>query len=94
MKEFVDKAKNNDAGIVKFEETMNKKKALMGDQKTYNIVDYLESVGLPSSQEDRRELAENMGIKNYKYTSAQNLFMLAKIKQLQPDEILNIMKGT
>jgi RHS repeat-associated protein len=54
-----------------------------GHKKETSIVDYLKSQGENSSFSARKEIAKNLGIKNYKGTDAQNTQML---KTLQAQE--------
>lgn len=51
-----------------------------GDQKTTSIVDYLKSIGEPSSFANRKKLAAKYGIKNYSGTAAQNTQLLKKMR--------------
>lgn len=57
-----------------------KKSAPKGDQKTNSVVDYLKSVKVDSSYNNRKKLAENYGIKNYKGTASQNTQLLKKLR--------------
>ncbi len=54
--------------------------AKKGDQKTGSIVDYLKSIGVNSSPENRKKLAAKHGIKNYRGTAAQNTQLLKKLR--------------
>lgn len=51
------------------------------------IVDYLKEQGQPSSFSDRKKLAEQYGIKNYKGTADQNIELLRLVKEGQPQSV-------
>jgi N-acetylmuramoyl-L-alanine amidase len=51
-----------------------------GDQKTNSLVDYLKSIGVDSSFTNRKKLAGQYGISNYKGTAAQNSQLLVKMR--------------
>ena len=44
------------------------------------IVDYLNSIGKPSSKEARKKLAEQYGIENYDFSAEKNTELLNKLK--------------
>lgn len=46
----------------------------------YSIVDYLKNIGMNSSFENRRQLAKQYGIDNYRGTASQNLQLINLIK--------------
>src|SRR5699024_9375632 len=58
----------------------SKKTTSKGDQKTNSIVDYLKSIKVDSSFSNRKKLAEEHGIKNYKGTASQNTQLLKKLR--------------
>lgn len=51
-----------------------------GDMKTNSIVDYLKSINVDSSFNNRKRLAEENGIKGYTGTAAQNALLLKKLR--------------
>ncbi|QZA70014.1 lysin [Bacillus phage 043JT007] len=57
-----------------------KKSTSKGDQKTNSIVEYLDSIGVDSSFNNRAKLASANGIKGYKGTESQNLELLKKLR--------------
>ena len=48
--------------------------------KGVSIVDYLNSVGMDSSKENRAKLAKQYGIENYNYSAQDNLALLDKLR--------------
>jgi hypothetical protein len=50
------------------------------DYRGVSIVDYLNSVGLDSSKENRAKLAKQYGIENYNYSAEDNLALLDKLR--------------
>ncbi|WP_440894984.1 N-acetylmuramoyl-L-alanine amidase [Amphibacillus sp. Q70] len=57
-----------------------KKPAIKGDQKTNSVVDYLKSIKVDSSYNNRKKLAQANGISNYKGTASQNTQLLKKLR--------------
>ena len=45
-----------------------------------SIIDYLDSIGIPSDFESRKIIAQNMRIPEYRGTASQNLLMLSTLK--------------
>ncbi|AXH71090.1 putative endolysin [Bacillus phage BSP38] len=58
----------------------SKPKEPKGNQKTNSIVEYLDSIGVDSSFNNRAKLAAANGIKGYKGTEDQNLTLLRKLR--------------
>ncbi|MGG1698137.1 DUF3597 family protein [Bacillus zhangzhouensis] len=52
-----------------------------GDTKTTSIVDYLKSIGVDSSLENRKKLAKENGIVEYTGTVSQNNKLLEKLRE-------------
>jgi hypothetical protein len=55
-----------------------------GNRTTPSIVDFLDSVGQPSDKASRALLAEQLGIKDYKFTAEQNTAMLNMLRGKTP----------
>ena len=58
----------------------DKPQAKKGNMTTNSIVDYLKSIGVDSSMANRRKLAAENGISNYRGTAAQNTELLRKLR--------------
>lgn len=46
----------------------------------YSVVDYLNSIGIDASKENRRLLAQNFGIKDYDYSADKNMELLSQLQ--------------
>ena len=63
-------------------------------QDTYiGLSDYLDNEGLPSDKDSRAKLARGLGIENYSYTAEQNESMLAMIKNMDRQEIMEMINN-
>lgn len=50
------------------------------DYKGISVVDYIKSLNLGADRDNRKKLAESLGIKNYNFSAAKNLELLAKLR--------------
>ncbi|HBG2429418.1 N-acetylmuramoyl-L-alanine amidase [Clostridioides difficile] len=69
-------------GVAKLIATGLKDNSLKPKSEIKSIVDYMKSVNLDSSFNNRRILASKFGIKDYKGTESQNIKLLEKIRTL------------
>ncbi|MCR1630781.1 N-acetylmuramoyl-L-alanine amidase [Clostridioides difficile] len=69
-------------GVAKLIATALKDNSLKAKSEIKSIVDYMKSVNMDSSFNNRRILASKFGIKDYKGTESQNIQLLEKIRTL------------
>lgn len=90
----------NENKIVAIESDVKRETTIKVSEKkdtTYtgnSLVDYLNSIGVDSSFENRKKIAKNYGLDNYTGTANQNTLLLNKLRSVQSSASENTAKST